>query len=281
VVVGGSTFTLGLEPITVTEADGTAITIGPDGITFGTQTITLPTVTAPTTITSDGITFTLQPGSVTPTASPSSPSGATQPAPETIVIGTQTFTGSLPLSTPSASETTVIRGETFTIPVFPSTPSEIIVIGSQSVTIGTSASTVVNDGTTFVVGGPGGGVAVGTQTFNDLPPGSTTLVTGGVTLTLGSAPASTPLTSGIAAITALQPMASQVIAAFVDGALAAANFAAMEEPTLAAAAELDTSFSVALGREFFFFFFPFFPFCLWQILSCDSFNGLRGSSWCH
>lgn len=108
---------------------------------------------------------------------------------------------------------------------------------------------MVNQGTTFVIGGPGGDVVVGTQTFSDFPTGSTTLTSNGITLTVGPAPGITlaPGQGGNEAIFAIQPLASQLMNAIAAAAAGIGAYAALQAETAAALAELTGFLTSAAG----------------------------------
>jgi len=209
VVIEGSTFTIGPGAITMTEDDGTEVTIESSEIIVGMSTIHLPTVSglAPITITTDGITFTLQ----TTTLAPS------------------------------------------TVTTTPTSSLEVAVIGSSTYTIGPIASTVTSGGTTYVIGGESGGIVVGTDTFTNFPAGSTTLVSDGITLTVGPTPTISYPTIGVAAISALQPLATQVVNAIAAGAAEIASYASGQSETAAGLGSLLKSLTLAADRRFDFF----------------------------
>lgn len=108
---------------------------------------------------------------------------------------------------------------------------------------------MVNDGTTFIIGGPGGDVVVGTQTFSEFPTGSTTLTSDGITLTVGPAPSITrpPGQGGNEAIFAIQPMASQLVNLIAAAAAGIGAYAALQAETAAALAELTGLLTSAAG----------------------------------
>jgi LysM repeat protein len=62
IVIGGTTYPIGTGSSTITQSDGSTIIFGPGGVVIGTQTISLPPVTRPTTFTSGGQTITLGTG---------------------------------------------------------------------------------------------------------------------------------------------------------------------------------------------------------------------------
>jgi hypothetical protein len=181
-------------------------------------------VASPTTITTDGFTFTLEPASPA-----SSPRSTTSPSVTGIVIGSNTFTigsssstiiigsetivlgptgiqvGSVTIPLPTGSVGTVITtdGITLSLPPEPasttlsgvsSTTSSItdIVIGSNTFMIGSSTSTVIIGSETIVLGPTG--IQVGSVTI-PFPTGSigTVITTDGITLSLPPEPASTAL----------------------------------------------------------------------------------------
>jgi hypothetical protein len=126
--------------------DNQTIVVGPGGVGVGSETITLPSVTGLTTLTSDGFTFTLEPATP-PTSGPVSTSGPSVTSGESSTSG------------PNSSQT------------------EVIIVGGSSFTIGTGLSTVTVNSQTLVLGPSG--IQVGTDSLI-LPTGATTLTTGRV-----------------------------------------------------------------------------------------------------
>ncbi|RFU26068.1 hypothetical protein B7463_g10270, partial [Scytalidium lignicola] len=133
IVIGGSTINFPTSSEVLTEPNGETITLGPSGIVIGSDTITFPRITAPTTITSDGLTFTLEPGG---NGAPSS-APASSPTSEIVLDGT-TYTigtGSQTITEPDGSA--IIIG-----------PSGIV-IGTDTVPFPSPGSTLTTDGVTL------------------------------------------------------------------------------------------------------------------------------------
>ncbi|KIN03374.1 hypothetical protein OIDMADRAFT_26083 [Oidiodendron maius Zn] len=170
----GETFTL--SPTSGTTTPGELITTLPDGQTLtsssgviivGSNTFTLPSVTSPTTFTTDGETFTLSPTSST-----------------------------LSTTTPSELITTLPDGQTLT------SSSGVIIVGSNTFTLPsiTSPTTFTTDGETFTLSPTSGTTAPG-ELITTLPDGQTltsssgVIIVGSNTITLPSVTSPTTLTT--------------------------------------------------------------------------------------
>jgi LysM repeat protein len=204
IIIQGSAYTLGPIPQTITLADNQTLVIGPTGIIIGSSTFALPTITgsAETVITLNGETLTL---------------------------------GNFPAPPVTSSNGTALS--TITTPQILSTP-EVVVIDGSSYTLGPLPSTIVDNGTTFVIGGDGGGVTVGSITFTDFPTGTATLVSGSIVITVGPAPSIT-LATGDPAIIGLQPQATQVVQAVAAAAAEVGSYVSLTEDSASAAAKLE------------------------------------------
>jgi hypothetical protein len=215
IVYGGATLGIPSTPQTVILPDGETIILGPSGVIIGLDTISIPQVTAATTLTSDNVTLTLQPGGlVPPTSSQTSTvvvldgqnftvgTGSqtiTEPDGNTVIIGpsnvvvkNRNTTNTLSIPPPGVTLTT--DGIVLGIPVSTSSPTPtVVVIDGQSYTVGTSLQTITeDDGNTVVIGPSDVVVQNGNITSTlDFPPPGTTLITGGIAIGIAS---QTPIT---------------------------------------------------------------------------------------
>ncbi|KAH8891558.1 hypothetical protein GQ53DRAFT_823579 [Thozetella sp. PMI_491] len=190
ITTDGETFTFSPTPsdvLTITEPDGKTVISSSGLIIIGSDTLTVPTgLTAPTTITTDGETFTFSP-TATSAITTTTPSGVltiTEPDGKTvisssglIIIGSDTLTVPTSLTAPTTITT---DGETFTFSptatsaITTTTPSGVltitepdgqivisssgvIIIGSDTFTVPTgltTPTTITTDGETFTFGPP-------------------------------------------------------------------------------------------------------------------------------
>ncbi|KAI0179367.1 hypothetical protein GGR52DRAFT_303474 [Hypoxylon sp. FL1284] len=210
-VTDGQTFTLtpsnegtttGQQPITTTAPDGQTIISSSGVVIIGTDTVTLPTVTSPSTFVTDGETFTLLPPSSSSSSSSSSLSSDSGPITTTasdgqtiisssgvVIIGTDTVT----LPTVTSPSTFVTDGETFTL--LPPNQGTTTTSSSSSSTTERPITSTLPDGNTLT--SSSGVIIIGTDTI-PVPTGITipvTLTTDGETLTFQPSPTSTSSTS--------------------------------------------------------------------------------------
>jgi hypothetical protein len=215
IIYGGTTIAIQSTIQTVTAPDGETIILGPNVVVIGSDTISIPQVTAATTLTSDNVTLTLQPEGLLPTTYSQTSTivvldgqnftigrgsqTITEPNGNTVVIGPNNVvvqngntTNTLSIPPPGVTLTTdgIVIGILVSIP---SPTPTVVVIDGQSYTVGTISQTITeDDGNTIVVGPSNVVVQNGntTSTLNFPPPG-TTLITGGIAIGLAS---QTPIT---------------------------------------------------------------------------------------
>ncbi|KAF8863235.1 hypothetical protein BDZ45DRAFT_137623 [Acephala macrosclerotiorum] len=195
IVIGGSSFGFPSSSEALTEPDGQTVVLGPSDVVIRSDTMSFPTVTTPPVLTTDGLTFTLEPAGPAPTSThggillggssfsfPSSSETITKPNGETVVLGPSgIIIGTDSISFPCVTTPTVFTtdGLTFTLelgsvsnsPNPTATPSEVFIDGNPFF-LGTGSQTSTESNGQALTLGPNG-LIFGTNTIPFPPPCST------------------------------------------------------------------------------------------------------------
>ncbi len=182
IVLDGTTIPIA-STITITEADGSAIVIGPSGIVIGSDTVPIPI--SPSTITTDGeiLTFVGVPTGPTPTGlplsnSPEAPSGTPVITPPPAGAPGSIPTNIPPKISPAPEVDIIFQGETYMLPWTDS----VDLLQSDGSTVTLASSQIVSGTVTLTI------PAVSSPT---------TLSLNGLTITAQPGPVGTPSSGGL------------------------------------------------------------------------------------
>jgi len=206
-----TTSSSGVSPLTTVEPDGQTVISSSGILIIGANTVTLPSISSPTTLTTDGETFTLLPQSSNSPGS-SGPITTTLPDGQTLVSssGVLIIGGSETVTLPTVSSESVLTtdGETFTLLPPTTSPTSLpnvltttlpdgqtlvsssgvlIIGGSETVTLPsiTKPTTLTTDGETFTLLPPTS-VSDSSPVTTTLPDGQTVVSSSGLIIIGGS-----------------------------------------------------------------------------------------------